>query len=144
MANSTEKPRRRWSITRFWILLFIVGIPCLGSYSWILLIVDSAQRGRVLSQSLQPATVHYDRGDPYELRIQEGSRKWNYFLDSDRHGILEISQPGNEHVYGYKMDVDTENGMAPNLVQWTKDGVELTYPSGIKLFIPKKSFMAGR
>jgi len=93
-------------------------------------------------QSCQGEYVKYNSFDPYCLtvfkQIQPLGSKY----------IIMISRKGDED-YGHKVnylesDPVNEDDIAKIRVMWTNEGLELTYITGHKLYIPKERFIGGR
>ena len=107
---------------------------------------NGVSRGRVLFHSDQPKGLSYQSGVLYELRVEEGPQKFNSLLSSleDRYAIIDVGRKGDNFAYVHSMTFDITGGSEPSSVNWTNEGINLTYPSGHKLFIPKKAFIGGR
>jgi len=93
-------------------------------------------------QSCQGEYVKYNSFDPYCLTVKKQLRplRNNY--------IIMISRKGDEdygHVLNY-IDPDpvSEDEICKMRVIWSDAGIELTFNTGHKLYIPKEQFIAGR
>lgn len=112
--------------------------------SIVVLVIEGSSRGKVLFHSDQPSNVHYGSFEPYELRVQEGPQKWQLFLWDEHYSIVEISTKGNDFSYSTSMNFDQMGNGTPTGATWSDKGIELTYSSGVRLFIPKGLFIGGR
>lgn len=97
---------------------------------------------KIITESCQGDYVNYDSYDPYCLRIIKLRR----VLDSEY--VILISRKDDLH-YGYVLSYInpspvSENDIKQTRVIWTIEGIEMTFISGHKLYIPKDSFTAGR
>ncbi len=93
-------------------------------------------------QSCQGEYVKYNSYDPYCLTVIKQVRPLGNSY------IILISRKGDEnygHVINY-LDPFPLNDDEINTLRviWSNDGIELTYASGHKLYIPKESFIGGR
>lgn len=97
---------------------------------------------RVIMESFQGDYVKYNSFDPYKLSIIKLSRP----LSSDY--IILISRKGDNsygHVINYidPTEVSDENIKRTRVI-WNNEGIEITFPMGHKLYIPKERFIGGR
>ncbi len=97
---------------------------------------------KVIMESCQGDYVKYGSYDPYCLNIIKQSKPL-----SSKHIIL-ISRKGDMnygHVVSY-IDPDplSEADIQKTRVMWTSEGIEITFPLGQKLYIPKERFIGGR
>jgi hypothetical protein len=97
---------------------------------------------KTIFQSCQGEYVKYNSYDPYCLSIIKQVRP----LGNDY--IILISRKGDEtygHVLNY-IDPDpvSENDIKQTRVIWSGEGIEITFSSGHKLYIPKERFIGGR
>lgn len=88
----------------------------------------------ILHTSVQPTSVHYDIGDPYQL-----------WTSSDWRGNVEIkisrtSDPDRCFSAPSPAPQDT----SVTQTNWSSEGVEVVYSKGYRLFIPKDGFVGGR
>jgi hypothetical protein len=97
---------------------------------------------KIILQSCQGEYVKYNSYDPYCLSIIKQVRP----LGNDY--MILISRKGDEsygHVLNY-IDPDpvSENDIKKTRVIWSGEGIEMTFSSGHKLYIPKERFIGGR
>lgn len=97
---------------------------------------------RVIMESFQGDYVKYNSFDPYKLSIIKQSRP----LSSDY--IILISRKGDNsygHVINYidPTEVSDENIKRTRVI-WNNEGIEITFPMGHKLYVPKERFIGGR
>ena len=97
---------------------------------------------KVLYQSCQGDYVKYSGDNIYCLSIykQQNTLSKKYFVFITRKGDSD---------YGYFLNVPIdgeiyENDMAKTRVIWANDGIEITFTTGHKFFVPKQTFIAGR
>jgi hypothetical protein len=121
---------------------------CAGLITGILLLVTLVQlmgitvSDRVIMESSQGDYIKYNSNDPYTLSII----KQNQPLGSNY--IMMISGKGSKdygHVVNY-IDPDPigDEDIRRTRVIWNKEGIEVTFPLGQKLYIPKERFIGGR
>ena len=96
----------------------------------------------VIMESDQGDYIKYDSNDPYNLSIIKQSQP----LSSKY--IVMISAKNNNsygHVINY-IDPDpvSEDEIRKTRVIWNDEGIEMTFPLGHKLYIPKERFIGGR
>ena len=93
-------------------------------------------------KSLQGDYVKYNASDPYCLSIikQKQSLSSKYII------MVSMKNDNNYgHVLNYpEADVIDEKNIEKTKVLWTADGVELSFNTGHKMFIPKAAFVKGR
>ncbi len=119
-----------------------------GLFTGILIIIILFQvmgftlSDRVIMESVQGDYIKYNSYDPYKLRII----KQNQPLSSDF--IIMISRKGDDN-YGHVINyIDpspvSDDDIRKTRVIWNNEGIEITYPLGQKLYIPKERFTGGR
>ena len=114
----------------FFILLFLtVIISQVWGFSW---------SDKVILRSCQGNYIKYNSSDTYCLTLIKQRQSMN-----DKY-IIMISRK-NENEYGYVLNypeasVINEKEMEKTFVLWTADGIELSFNTGHKLFIPKDAF----
>lgn len=118
------------AFTGFLILLVLMQLM---GFTW---------KNSVIMESCQGDYVKYNSYDPYCLSII----KQNQPLSSNY--IIMISRKGDKdygHVINY-IDPDpvSEEEIQKTRVIWSNDGIEVTFPAGHKLYIPKERFTGGR
>jgi len=93
-------------------------------------------------KSLQGDYVKYNASDPYCLSIikQKQSLSSKYII------MVSMKNDNNYgHVLNYpEADVIDEKNIEKTKVLWTSDGIELSFNTGHKMFIPKDAFIKGR
>ena len=116
----------------------------------IILVLLHLPSSEVVHQWEQPASVNYDKWDPYYLSVVEDDMDW-LSLPAERNHYIYVGRDSGEPSYGhmvkysfhpYPDDLKTFLGKAQ--VEWTDQGAELALPSGHRLFVPKDSFTGGR
>ncbi|AIE83428.1 hypothetical protein [Fimbriimonas ginsengisoli] len=125
---------------RFFRAAFGLGI--LALYTLVVLSLSAMSSGKVLYRSPQPAGVNYGSYDPYELTIVEGPIKWNW-VGWPRSSEIWVA-PGGGHDYGYSAVFDAGGSVSVDKTTWSTEGIEVSFSSGHRLFIPKKAFIGGR
>ena len=99
-------------------------------------------KNTLVFESCQGDYVKYNSYDPYCLNIIKQQQP----LSSDY--ILLISRKDDKeygHVLNYIDPLETsEENMKKTRVIWSNDGIEVTFPAGHKLYIPKDKFIGGR
>lgn len=97
---------------------------------------------RVIMESCQGDYVKYGSYDPYCLNIikQSQALSSNYIILISRKGDMNYG-----HVINY-IDPDpvSEKDIEKTRVIWSNEGIEMTFPLGHKLYIPKERFIGGR
>lgn len=127
------------------VLFFTLGA---GLFTGLLIIVIVFQllgftlSERVIMESLQGDYVKYDSFDPYKLTIIKQSQP----LSSNY--VVLISRKGDNsygHVINY-LDPSpiSDDDVKKTRVIWNNEGIEMTFPLGHKLYIPKERFIGGR
>ena len=127
------------------VLFFTLGA---GLFTGLLIIVVVFQllgftiSDRVIMESSQGDYVKYNSYDPYKLSIIKQSRP----LSSDY--IVLISRKG-DNSYGHVINyIDPaplgDEDIRKTRVIWNNEGIEMTFPMGHKLYIPKERFTGGR
>ncbi len=127
------------------VLFFTLGA---GLFTGLLIIVILFQlmgftiSDRVIMESSQGDYVKYNSFDPYKLQIIKQSQP----LSSDY--IVLISRKGDNsygHVINYIDPTEqSEENIKRTRVIWNAEGIEITFPMGHKLYIPKERFIGGR
>jgi hypothetical protein len=119
----------------------------------VLTAVANWPSNRVVWQTCQPGDINYESFDPYCLSVIEGSLDWQSSLFSPpRRYRLFVGRGTEAPGYGYEVEYsfplaprdDPDGYIRESKVQWTKEGVTFEEPSGQRLFIPKRLFIAGR
>jgi hypothetical protein len=95
-----------------------------------------------LFESEQGEYISYNSNDPYKLYII----KQNQPLSSNYIILVSSKQ---EKLYGHILSyIDpspvSKNDIKQTRVIWSIEGIEMTFVSGHKLYIPKERFTAGR
>jgi hypothetical protein len=127
------------------VLFFTLGA---GLFTGFLIIVILFQllgftiSDRVIMESSQGDYVKYNSFDPYKLSIIKQSQP----LSS--HYIVLISRKDDNsygHVINYIDPTETsDENIKRTRVIWNAEGIEMTFPMGHKLYIPKERFIGGR
>jgi hypothetical protein len=99
-------------------------------------------KNSVITESCQGEYVKYNSYDPYCLRIIKQSQP----LSSNY--IIMVSRKNDEN-YGHVLNyIDpspiSEDEIKKTRVIWSNEGIEVTFPAGHKLYIPKEKFIGGR
>jgi len=97
---------------------------------------------KIILQSCQGEYINYNSFDPYCLSVIKQVRP----LGNDY--IIIVSKKGDEtygHVLNY-IDPDpvSEDDIKKTRVIWSNEGIEMTFSTGHKLYIPKERFIGGR
>ncbi len=97
---------------------------------------------KVIMESVQGEYIKYNSYDPYKLRIIKQYQPLGSKV------IVMVSRSGDDsygHVINY---IDTapasEDDIKLTRVIWNNEGIEMTFPLGHKLYIPKECFTGGR
>ena len=106
----------------------------------------------VVAEWKQPAEIKYDGRGPYYMSVVETDLNWRGFpLYVDRHHIIYVGRESGTPTYGHMLEYsfypfpdDLKDFLKKATVEWTAEGVNLTLPSGHKLFVPKRMFIGGR
>jgi hypothetical protein len=127
------------------VLFFTLGA---GLFTGLLIIVILFQlmgftiTDRVIMENSQGDYIKYNSQDPYTLSIIKQTQP----LSSNY--IVMISGKGDKsygHVINYIDPAPlSDEEIKKTLVIWNKDGIEMTFPMGHKLYIPKERFIGGR
>ena len=122
-----------FSLTVITLFLLFILLAELSGFAW---------SKKVLYQSCQGEYVKYSGDNIYCLSIykQQNTISRKYFIFITRKG---------DNDYGYFLNIPTdgniyENEMEKTRVIWAVDGIELTFTTGHKIFVPKQTFIAGR
>lgn len=93
-----------------------------------------------LSETCQPSSISYKSWDPYCVIFYEKQGIFNKVYEI---GVYKEKAKGD---YGHSIIYDTLDlkDVRQTQINWTEEGIELTFDSGHKLTIPKKSFIGGR
>lgn len=97
---------------------------------------------RVITSSSQGDYVKYNSDDPYTLNIikQTQPLNSNYIMM-----ITGKSDKSYGHVVNYIDPAPlSDDDIKKTRIIWNKDGVEVTFPLGQKLYIPKERFIGLR
>ena len=127
------------------VLFFTLGA---GLFTGLLVIVILFQlmgftvTDRVVMENSQGDYIKYNSQDPYTLSIIKQTQP----LSSNY--IVMISGKGDKN-YGHVINyIDpaplSDEEIKKTLVIWNKDGIEMTFPMGHKLYIPKERFIGQR
>ena len=96
----------------------------------------------ILFRSCQGDYIKYNSFDPYCLTVIKQHQTLN-----SRY-IIMVSRKGDDeygHVIYYpEAPVISEKDVEKTRALWTADGIELTFNTGHKMFIPKEAFIKGR
>lgn len=134
------KKNSPWHVRAISILIVLV------IYTSIVLVVSDIPGGKVLYESRQPADIKYGSFDPYVLRIVEGPIQWNMF-GWHRSSLIKVTRSPDSS-YGHFINIDLDISYSTDgseaATVWSPDGVQVSYPSGHRLFIPKRAFIGGR
>ncbi len=99
-------------------------------------------KNTVVMESCQGDYIKYNSYDPYCAYII----KQNQPLSSQY--IILISRKGDKeygHVVNYIDPTETsEENIKKTRVIWSNEGIEITFPAGHKLYVPKDKFIGGR
>ena len=99
-------------------------------------------KDRVIMESCQGDYVKYGSYDSYCLNIIKQSKALSssYIILISRKGDMNYG-----HVINY-IDPDpvSEKDIEKTRVIWSNEGIEMTFPLGHKLYIPKERFIGGR
>lgn len=119
-----------------------------GLFTGLLLLVilfqlmDFTLSNRIIMESVQGEYIKYNSYDPYALRVIKKTRP----LSSDY--IILVSRKDDKeygHVLSYiDPDPSGDEDIKRTKVIWNNDGIEITFPMGHKLYIPKERFIGGR
>src|SRR4030095_228172 len=113
--------------------LIIVVLMQLMGFSW---------KNTVIMESCQGDYIKYNSYDPYCLSVIKQSQP----LTSSY--IILISRKGDKeygHVISYIDPAPvSEDEIQKTRVIWSNGGIEVTFPLGHKLYIPKERFTGGR
>ncbi|MCC6866677.1 MAG: hypothetical protein IT280_11020 [Ignavibacteria bacterium] len=97
---------------------------------------------KVIMELVQGEYIKYNSYDPYKLRIIKQYQPLGSKV------IVMVSRSGDDsygHVINY---IDTapvsEDDIKLTRVIWNNEGIEMTFPLGHKLYIPKECFTGGR
>ena len=121
----------------------------------ILLFVMHRPTFRVLAQWQQPAELTYDDCGPYYVSIVERDIDWAGFpLHIEHNHFIYVGRDSGRLSYGHMIKFsfhpsfddyyDLPASLQKTDVEWTAEGVEMTFDSGHRLFVPKKALMGGR
>lgn len=119
-----------------------------GMFTGLLLLVILFQlmgftlKNTVVMESCQGEYIKYNSYDPYCVYIIKQSQPLssNYIVLISRKGDKEYG-----HVINYIDPLETsEENIRKTRVIWSGDGIEMTFPAGHKLYIPKDKFIGGR
>jgi hypothetical protein len=113
-------------------LLLVVLFQLMG-FTW---------KDSVVMESCQGDYVKYNSYDPYCVNIIKQSQPLSsqYVILISRKGDLEYG-----HVINYIDPTETsEDNIRKTRVIWSGEGIEMTFPAGHKLYIPKDKFIGGR
>ena len=99
-------------------------------------------KNSVIMESNQGDYIKYNSYDPYCLSIIKQSQPLssNYILMVSR---KEDKDYGHVLNYIYPSPI-SENEIEKTRVIWSNEGIEVTFPAGHKLYIPKEKFIGGR
>jgi hypothetical protein len=97
---------------------------------------------KIVMESYQGDYIKYGSYDPYCLSIIKQSQP----LSSNY--IIMISRKDDKN-YGHVINyIDpapvSEAEVSKTLVIWSNEGIEITFPMGHKLYVPKDKFIGGR
>ncbi len=123
------------------VLIFTLGA---GLFTGILIIVIVFQlmgvtlSDKVITSSSQGDYIKYNSDDPYTLNIIKQTQPlgYNYIMM-----VSGKSEKSYGHVVSYIDPAPvSEEEVKKTRVIWNKEGVEVTFPLGQKLYIPKERF----
>lgn len=127
------------------VLIFTLGA---GLFTGLLLIIIIFQlmgftiSDRVIMETSQGDYIKYNSNDPYTLSIIKQSQPL-----SSRYIILISGKMDKSygHVINYlDTSTDSDENIKRTRVIWNNEGIEMTFPMGHKLYIPKERFIGGR
>ena len=113
--------------------LILIVLTQLMGFTW---------KNSVIMESCQGDYIKYNSFDPYCLRIIKQSQP----LSSTY--IMMVSRKEDKE-YGHVLNyIDpsplSEEEIVKTRVIWSNEGIEVTFPAGHKLYIPKDTFIGGR
>jgi hypothetical protein len=109
-------------------------------YAFLVAAWAKSSDGSVISKWDQPPQVAYHSYEPYEVEIF-GDRADENSGEGSRVREIRIFTRGNDSYYSsYQFALEKDS--AP--VLWNTAGVQIPMAHGVKLFIPKESFIGGR
>ncbi len=113
--------------------LIILVLTQLMGFTW---------KNSVILESFQGEYIKYNSYDPYCLSIIKQSQPLN------SNYILMVSRKEDKD-YGHVLNyIDpspiSEHEIEKTRVIWSNEGIEVTFPAGHKLYIPKEKFIGGR
>lgn len=128
--------------------IVLISTLAAGLFTGVLIIVILFQllgftiSDRVIMESSQGDYIKYNSSDPYKLSII----KQNQPLGSSY--IVMVSRKDDNsygHVFNY-LDPSPmgDEDIKKTRVIWNAEGIEMTFPMGHKLYIPKERFIGGR
>ena len=97
---------------------------------------------RVIMESSQGDYIKYNSNDPYTLSIIKQSQPLG-----SRYIVLISGKSDKSygHVINYlDTSTDSDENIKRTRVIWNNEGIEMTFPMGHKLYIPKERFIGGR
>ncbi len=127
------------------VLFFTLGA---GLFTGFLLIIIIFQlmgftlSDKVIMESSQGDYIKYNSNDPYTLSIIKQSQPL-----SARYIVLISGKMDKSygHVINYlDTSTDSDENIKRTRVIWNNEGIEMTFPMGHKLYIPKERFIGGR
>jgi len=119
--------------------LFALLIP----YTVAVLFLSDTHGNQVLFESHQPSEIHYGSFDPYILKVVEGSINWRT-LGWPRSVIIKITR-SQSNSYGHFIETNILIEKGDNIsVNWMNNAIEIVFPLGQRLVIPKELFIGGR
>lgn len=127
------------------VLIFTLGA---GLFTGILIIIIIFQlmgftiSDRVIMESSQGDYIKYNSNDPYTLSIIKQSQPLGARYIVLISGKMDKSYG---HVINYlDTSTDSDENIKRTRVIWNNEGIEMTFPMGHKLYIPKERFIGGR
>jgi len=124
------------------LLIALLTVLLLVPYTLVVLILSDMPGGQVLFDSQQPPNVSYGSFDPYEIKIINGPIQWDVF-GWPRSAIIKITPKGAEYGHYITTDIRIDKGEKVS-ANWTNKTIEISFPLGHKLIIPKEIFIGGR
>ena len=103
---------------------------------------DFSISDEIIYSEVQPDNIVFDSINSYSLYIIRRQK----LLDKDYNILISKDiEPSYGHVINYIDNyVISENDVTNTKLNWTNDGIEIHFPSGHILKVPKANFIGGR